>query len=41
MGRGAGVISLSEFIDGQQFVDPASEAVKAMRKMIDEVDAAS
>ena len=39
--RGSAEISLSEFIAGQQFVDPDSEAVKAMRKMIHEVDAAS
>jgi ActR/RegA family two-component response regulator len=41
MGRGTAAISLSEFIAGQQFVDPRSEAVKAMRTMIAGVQAVS
>jgi hypothetical protein len=41
MGPAPAAISLSDFIAGQQFVDPASESVKAMRKMIDEVNAVS
>jgi ActR/RegA family two-component response regulator len=35
MGREAAAISLPEFIARQQFVDPTSEAVKALLKMID------